>query len=76
VRGSFAGEEKKKRFDALRLVKRASVLAPETRLKQADDCFLVGDDLRLPHQDDGHYAHSEDAEAENHPGLRLCRGAM
>jgi len=50
------------------------VLAPETRFEHADNRFLVGDDLRLPHQDDGHDAHSEDAEAEDDAGLRLCSG--
>jgi len=46
--------------------------APETRFEHADDGVLLGDNLGLPDEGDGHDAHGENAESEDktHLGFR------
>ena len=71
MRGIIEGEEKEKRREVPRNAQRGSVSASEPGLKHADDGLLIGDDLGLPNQNDGHDAHGEDAEAQNDASLRL-----
>lgn len=68
--GCVAGEEKKKESDVVTR-NATNVLAPKARFEHADDRLLIGNDLRLPDQDDGHYTHGEDAEAEGDASLCL-----
>jgi hypothetical protein len=43
--------------------------ASELRLEHIDYRMLLGDDLGLPNQRDGHQAHGEDAQSENQSHL-------
>ena len=46
--------------------------AAKTGFEHANYRVLLGDDLGLPNQDDGHDAHGKNAKRENNAGLRFC----
>jgi len=50
--------------------------AAEGRFEHANDGVLLGDDLGLPYQGDGHNAHGENAERENQAHLGFRGGDM